>query len=168
MRMAYVIAIAGALAALAVSSPAQAQTGMPNHPDAGHVMGFDMDKTVHHFYLYEDGGAIDVSVKDKADKTNLDGIRTHLMHLSQMFGQGNVEMPAMVHETHTMPGLEDLAKLKDKINYTYKDTAQGGRVEIVTKDKDALKAVHAFLKYQITDHHTGDKTSVTKRADAKR
>mgnify|MGYP003578755641 CR=1 FL=1 len=147
MRIAYLIATAGALAALTVSSPAQAQTGMPNHPDAGHVMGFDMDKTVHHFYLYED----------------VDGIRKHLMQLSQMFGHGDMEMPAMVHETHAMPGLEDLAKLKDKINYTYKDTAQGGRVEIVTKDKDALKAVHAFLKYQIADHKTGEKTDVTKR-----
>jgi len=28
------------------------------------VMGFDQDKTVHHFYLYNDGGAIDIAVKD--------------------------------------------------------------------------------------------------------
>jgi hypothetical protein len=30
------------------------------------VMGFDLDKTAHHFYLYEDGGAIDIAVKDAA------------------------------------------------------------------------------------------------------
>ena len=162
MRMTRVIGpMILALAALAV--PAAAQTGMPNHPDAGHAMGFDVDKTVHHFYLYEDGGAIDVSVKDKNDKTNLDAIRMHLSHVAMMFGQGNFEMPMMVHETHAMPGIDDLAKMKDKIKYTYKDSPEGGRVEIVTKDKDALAAVHAFLKYQIADHKTGDKTDVTKR-----
>jgi hypothetical protein len=39
----------------------------------------------------------------------------------------------------------------------------GGRVDIVTANKDALAAVHAFMKFQIKDHETGDKTSVTKR-----
>jgi hypothetical protein len=151
------------LALVTLAVPAAAQTGMPNHPDAGHAMGFDVDKTVHHFYLYEDGGAIDVRVKDKNDKTNLDAIQMHLSHIAQMFGQGNFEMPMMVHETQAMPGLEDLAKMKDKIKYIYTDSPEGGRVEIVTKDKDALAAVHAFLKYQIADHKTGDKTDVTKR-----
>ena len=162
MRMMRVIAPT-ILAALALATPLAAQTGMANHPGAGQAMGFDVDKTAHHFYLYEDGGAIDVSVKDKNDKANLDAIRMHLSHIAMMFGQGNFEMPMMVHETQAMPGLEDLAKMKDKIKYTYKDSAEGGRVEIVTKDKDALAAVHAFLKYQIADHKTGDKTDITKR-----
>jgi hypothetical protein len=154
---------AGLLAALAISSPVLAQTGMTNHPNAGQAMGFDIDKTVHHFYLYEDGGAIDVSVKDKADKTNLDAIRMHLSHIAQMFGQGNFDMPMMVHETQTMPGLEDLAKMKDKITYRYAESVSGGRVDIVTTDKDALAAVHTFLKYQIKEHETGDKPDITKR-----
>ncbi|MGH9173948.1 MAG: hypothetical protein ACRD1H_06305, partial [Vicinamibacterales bacterium] len=28
------------------------------------AMGFDQARTSHHFYLYEDGGAIEVTVKD--------------------------------------------------------------------------------------------------------
>jgi len=27
------------------------------------VMGFDQDKTAHHFYLYEEGGAIDIGIR---------------------------------------------------------------------------------------------------------
>ena len=34
------------------------------------VMGFDQNKTTHHFYLYDDGGAIDISVKDASDTKN--------------------------------------------------------------------------------------------------
>jgi len=50
---------------------------------AAAVMGFDQDKTTHHFYLFEDGGAIDVSVKDSADAKNRDAIRGHLPHMRQ-------------------------------------------------------------------------------------
>lgn len=162
MRMTRVIAPM-ILAALALTVPAAAQTGMANHPNSGQVMGFDADKTTHHFYLYEDGGRIDVSVNDKTDKTNADAIRMHLSHIAMMFGQGDFDMPMMVHETQSMPGLDDLVKMKDKIKYSYAETPTGGRVDIVTTDKAALSAVHAFLKYQIADHKTGDKTDVTKR-----
>ena len=30
-------------------------------------MGFDQQRTAHHFLLFKDGGAIDVSVKDAGD-----------------------------------------------------------------------------------------------------
>jgi hypothetical protein len=116
-----------------------------------------------HAEPYEDGGAIDVSVKDKTDKTNLDAIRQHLGHIAMMFGQGNFDMPMAVHETKSMPGLADLAKMKDKVTYKYADAPTGGRVDIVTTDTAALAAVHAFLKFQIEDHKTGDATAVTKR-----
>ena len=33
---------------------------------------------------------------------------------------------------------------------------QGGAVRTATKDPKALDAVHAFLRYQITEHKTGD------------
>jgi hypothetical protein len=127
------------------------------------VMGFDQDKTTHHFHLYADGGAIDVSVKDKADKTNLDAIRSHLPHIAMMFGQGNFDAPMMVHDTKDVPGIKDLAKFKDKVQYTYVETPLGGRVDVLTTDKDALAAVHAFLTFQIADHKTGDTPVVVKR-----
>ncbi len=132
-----------------------------NHRGA-HVMGFDQDKTTHHFLLFEDGGAIDVSVKDAADKTNLDAIRAHLPHIAMKFGEGDFEAPALVHATD-VPGTKDLAALKAKLSWKYVETAKGGRVDIVTTDAAALSAVHAFLKYQIEDHKTGDPLTARKR-----
>lgn len=126
------------------------------------VMGFDQDKTTHHFYLYTDGGAIDVSVKDAKDKANLDAIREHLPHIAMMFGQGNFDAPMMVHDTK-VPGTVELSTFKDRVTYKYAETARGGRVDITTTDAEALKAVHAFLRFQITDHKTGDSLDVKKR-----
>jgi hypothetical protein len=126
------------------------------------VMGFDQEKTTHHFYLYSDGGAIDVAVNDAADKTNLDAIRAHLPHIAMLFSQGNFEAPMLVHDTN-VPGTGEMATLKDRITYRYAETPQGGRVNIMTTDAEALAAVHAFLKFQITDHKTGDSPEVSKR-----
>jgi hypothetical protein len=126
------------------------------------VMGFDQEKTTHHFHLYSDGGAIDVAVNDLADKANLEAIRAHLPHIGMMFSQGNFEAPMLVHDTN-VPGTAEMAKLKDRITYKYAETPKGGRVNITTSDAEALKAVHAFLKFQIADHKTGDSLEVRKR-----
>lgn len=130
---------------------------------AGMVMGFDQDKTTHHFSLYEDGGAIEVSANDLADAKNRDAIRAHLPHIAMMFGGGDFDAPMLVHDTKNVPGAETLAKLKDKIRYRYVETPRGGRVDVVTTDAAALAALHEFLKFQISEHHTGDPVTVRKR-----
>lgn len=126
------------------------------------VMGFDQNNTTHHFYLYDDGGAIDVSVKDAADTTNRNAIRSHLPHIAMMFGMGDFSAPMMVHATNP-PGTATLKANTTKVKYTYTDTPNGGRVDIVTTDAPTLAAVHAFMQFQITDHKTGDRLTVTKR-----
>jgi hypothetical protein len=127
-----------------------------------HVMGFDQDKTSHHFRLHEDGGAVDITVKDSADAANRDAIRSHLPHIAQMFGDGNFDAPMLIHQTQ-VPGTERMAALKSRIRFVYVETPRGGRLDIFTTDADALAAVHAFLRFQIADHRTGDTTAVTKR-----
>ena len=133
----------------------------PHHAAA--VMGFDQDKTTHHFLLFEDGGAIDVSVKDANDAKNRDAIRSHLPHIAMMFGEGDFNVPMLVHETKNVPGAADLARLKSRLTYSYVHTSAGGRVSIVTTDREALDALHKFLKYQIAEHRTGDPTTPMKR-----
>ena len=158
---------ATAALALLLSTPlvAQQSAGAAHHLDARgrQVMGFDQQKTTHHFRLYEDGGAIEVSVKDKADTENLTAIRGHLPHISKLFGDGEFEAPMHVHNAGDIPGMADLARLKSKLTYTFVETPTGGRVDIVTTDKEALDALHAFLRFQITDHQTGDPVTPSKR-----
>lgn len=126
-------------------------------------MGFDQERTAHHFLLFTDGGAIDVGVKEPTDMKNRDAIRSHLPHIASMFGDGNFEAPMIVHDTKKVPGITVMAAKKSLIRYQYAETTTGGRVDIVTTDPEALAAVHAFLTFQIADHKTGDSTSVRTR-----
>jgi hypothetical protein len=158
---------AAAALAVVISTPllAQQTAGTAQHLDARgkHVMGFDQQKTAHHFRLYDDGGAIEVGVKDAADTENLTAIRAHLPHIATMFAGGQFDAPMLVHDTKNVPGTADLARLKSRLHYNFVETPTGGRVDIVTTDKDALNALHAFLRFQITDHQTGDPVTPGKR-----
>ena len=63
----------------------------------GVVMGFDQDKTTHHFRLYETGGAIEVAANDPADETTLGQVRTHLKEIASAFARGDFAKPFATH-----------------------------------------------------------------------
>jgi hypothetical protein len=120
--------------------------------DRGAVaMGFDQDKTTHHFGLTADGGLIQVEVNDPTDVTNRGRIRMHLKTIARDFASGDFSRPFMTHN-ETPPGVETLQLLKSRITYRYRSTDRGGLVRIRTNDSDALNAVHDFLRYQIKEH----------------
>jgi hypothetical protein len=145
-------------------------TGGPRQSDAhhtavnqrgDHVMGFSHEKATHHFRLYDNGGAIEVEAKDKMDVSTRDQIRMHLSHIAEMFANGNLQAPMLIHD-QIPPGVPTLQRLKRKITYQFADTERGGRIVITTADPDALNALHEFLRFQISDHQTGDSTEVTR------
>lgn len=123
------------------------------------VMGFAHEKTIHHFLLFPDGGEIVVSANDPADTTSIAQIRTHLSHIAKMFAGGNFRAPMLIHDTNP-PGTSTLARLKEQIHYTYTETAAGASIRI-TASAATIDAVHAFLLFQILDHHTGDSAGIT-------
>jgi hypothetical protein len=59
-----------------------------------------------------------------------------------------------------VPGAAAMAHLKSQIRYEYATSPLGGSVSISTSNADALRAVHEFLRYQITEHRTGDSGTV--------
>jgi hypothetical protein len=143
-------------------SPAPAQP--PSHHDGvtargDHAMGFSHETSAHHFLLYKTGGAIDVSAKDHKDSATRDEIRMHLSHISQRFAAGDFDVPVFIHDT-TPPGAATMAKLRDQIHYVYGETANGAKIQISSDNREALQAIHAFLRFQISDHRTGDATEV--------
>ncbi|HTS28335.1 MAG TPA: hypothetical protein VMH81_20825 [Bryobacteraceae bacterium] len=126
-----------------------------------HVMGFSHEKTTHHFRLYPDGGAIEVSANDPKDTESRDQIRMHLSHIAGMFAAGNFKAPILIHD-EVPPGVPELQRLKAEISYRFEEIPNGGRVRIATKNQEALSAVHEFLKFQISDHRTADTPGITK------
>ena len=163
MRVVPVLGIVALLMPLSASLAAhQDHHTTPDRRAAG-VMGFDQERTMHHFLLFKDGGAIDVAVKDPTDTKNRDAIRSHLPHIATMFDTGNFDAPMLVHDSANVPGTKVMASRKDTIRYQYTETPNGGRVTIATADAEALNAVHAFLRYQIAEHKTSDPLTVRAR-----
>ena len=163
MRPVSVLCVLVSLALMPISLAARQEHHGTSDQRGAMVMGFNQARTTHHFLLFTDGGAIDVSVNDPVDTKNRDAIRSHLPHIAMMFGQGNFDAPMLVHDSENVPGAKVMTDLKGAIRYRYAETANGGRVNIVTSDTDALAAVHAFLTFQIAEHKTGDPIIVRTR-----
>jgi hypothetical protein len=60
------------------------------------------------------------------------------------------------------PGVSTLQGRRRELMYRYEELPAGGRVRISTSDPKALAAVHEFLRYQITEHRTGDALTVAR------
>jgi hypothetical protein len=140
-------------AALALA-PAQHQH-QASHDRANQGMGFDQDKTTHHFLLQKAGGTIEVTAKDAADRTSLDQIRMHLQHIATAFGSGDFAIPMFVHDT-TPPGIAVMKERRAQMTFRYESLDKGGKVVAETADPAALAALHDFLRFQIREHKTGD------------
>ena len=123
------------------------------------AMGFDQDKTTHHFFLRADGGVIQVESNDDQDTTSRDQIRTHLKRISEQFAKGDFSAPFATHQ-EVIPGVATMQRSKSKIKYQYDETQKGAAVRIATTDPKTLGAIHQFLKYQIREHATGDPLQV--------
>jgi hypothetical protein len=120
------------------------------------AMGFDAAKTTHHFLENPSGGTIQVTANDPADTASREAIQHHLQHIAQRFKEGEFDIPMFVHD-QIPRGVPVMKRLKAEISYEYVATDRGGRVEISTKNPEALSAIHDFLGFQIQEHHTGDK-----------
>jgi hypothetical protein len=123
------------------------------------AMGFSHNTTTHHFRIAPDGGAIEVTANDPNDKASTEAIRSHLSQVAARFGNGDFSAPMFVHDS-IPPGVTTMKILKAAIHYTYQEIASGGRVLIATRDPIAVAAIHDFLRFQISEHHTGDRLAV--------
>jgi len=122
-------------------------------------MGLPHYRTTHHFRLYSDGGAIEVTVNDSKDSENMQAIRSHLTHIVAMFSNGEFSISMFVHD-QVPPGVPVMKDKRAEISYKFEELPAGGRVRIKATTPDALKGIHDFLRFQIEDHHTGDTTEI--------
>ena len=146
-----------ARAATAQSHECSHSAGVAERGD--HVMGFDHEKTVHHFQLTKTGGSIEAEAKDAADAESRDQIRMHFTHIAKMFSEGDFNAPMLIH-ARVPPGVPEMKKRRQAIRYDVEETPNGARIVLTTKDSRAIAAIHDFLRFQIRDHETGDSTKV--------
>ena len=139
-------------------NPVEHHEGVASRGD--HAMGFSHDVTTHHFRLYKTGGAIEVVANDPSDSATRDEIRMHLSHITKLFSAGDFHIPMFIHDTMP-PGAAVMSKRRQLIRYRYQETQRGAKIQIATADGEALQAIHAFLRFQIADHQTGDTTQLS-------
>jgi hypothetical protein len=132
---------------------------MQMHKQGDSVMGFDQMKTTHHFSLTKNGGTIQVTANSADDTLNINSIRLHLGHIAAAFANGDFSMPMGVH-SQIPPGVPTMQKLAKEIKYQFENIDRGGIVRITTSNKEALKAIHQFLQFQIREHKTGDSMGI--------
>ncbi|HEY6371101.1 MAG TPA: hypothetical protein VIX37_11020, partial [Candidatus Sulfotelmatobacter sp.] len=104
----------------------------------------------------DDGGAIEVTVNDPNDKTNTEAIRSHLSHIAVRFGNGDFSTPMFVHDG-VPPGVTTMRLMKGTIRYSYEEMSSGGKLRLQSTDAIAVSAIHDFIRFQITEHQTGDR-----------
>jgi len=118
----------------------------------GEAVGDDPMALAHQFVSTEDGGDI-ILERDVHDEMGINQIRSHLLLISRSFARGDFTTPGFVHDK-PVPGTDVMTERASQISYTVEDTEHGGIVHIRTNDPEALKAVHAFIEFQITEHKT--------------
>jgi hypothetical protein len=139
------------------SAPGAQLDAVNRHGDE--VMGFGHASTRHHFTLLSDGGEIRVQATSTGDSTSVAQIRNHLQAVATAFSSGDFTMPVQIHG-RLPDGAVEMQRLRQSIVYHYEPVEQGGRVLVMTRDAEALEAIHAFLRFQILDHQTGDPVRV--------
>jgi hypothetical protein len=115
--------------------------------------GMAPDTSVHHFEITSRGGVIRLEAAGAADEAGRDQARLHLEHVAQSFAAGDFSMPMFIHG-RVPPGASAMARLREAIRYRYEPTDRGGRITIDTSNREARKAIHDFLRFQIQDHRT--------------
>jgi len=117
--------------------------------------GMAAETSVHHFEITSRGGVIRLEAADATDESGRDQARGHLQHVAASFATGDFAMPMFIHG-QVPPGAATMARLKESIRYGYEPTDRGGRITIDTSSREARKAIHDFLRFQIRDHRTQD------------
>jgi len=94
----------------------------------GHVMPFDLEKTVHVFTKIEQGGVQKVVAKDPADSEQIGLIRDHLKAIQEQFARRDFSGPAFIHG-------ED-----------------GAEIHYTSPDSEIREAIHRWFDAQLSDH----------------
>jgi hypothetical protein len=136
------------------SCPHRAQDAHGAGVDQRHdeTTGMAPATTVHHFEITGRGGVIRLEGTDEAGR---DQARLHLEHVAESFAAGDFSMPMFIHGP-VPPGASAMTRLRDTIRYRYEPTDRGGQITIATANREARRAIHDFLRFQIRDHRTED------------
>jgi hypothetical protein len=115
------------------------------------VMGVDQFTSKHVFEDLPDGGRIVLDRDDASDTSAVRTIRAHMRDIAAAFERGDFSSPFQVH-AQEVPGTRVMAAKRAVMTYSASDRPRGAEVRIHSSDSAAVAAVHAFLRFQRSDH----------------
>lgn len=115
------------------------------------VMGVDQTTSTHVFEPLPDGGRIALQT-DSVDAAGAETIRAHMRDIADRFAKGDFTLPGMVHAMPSVPGTAVMTARRAGIRYVVEPLPRGAQVRIITRDAEAIAAVHEFLAFQRMDH----------------
>jgi len=117
------------------------------------VMGVNQYTSAHVFEDLPDGGRVVLERADASDTAAITTIRAHMRDIAAAFRAGDFTKPFAVH-AQTVPGTDVMTARRSVISYDASDRPRGGAVRIRSSDPAAVEAIHQFLAFQRTEHHT--------------
>ncbi|HEU4700251.1 MAG TPA: hypothetical protein VFS40_13790 [Gemmatimonadales bacterium] len=108
---------------------------------------------VHRFLDLPDGGRIELE-RAMYDPAGIAAVRAHVDSMAAAFRRGDFTLPARAHgrAAAAVPGAATMAAKRAVITYTTDRLPLGGALEIRTADSAAVRAIHAFLRFQRAEH----------------
>jgi hypothetical protein len=150
------VAAAQGDAAKAAASSGDGSTAHGRDVDSRHdSFGMPHTGSTHSFRLFANGGAIELRADSADDHAAIERIRKHLEEVAVQFNAADFSTPAFVHG-HSPDGVAEMQRRRGEIAYRYEPLERGGRIRITTKSSAALASVHAFLRFQVTEHRTAN------------
>jgi hypothetical protein len=120
----------------------------------GHAaMGVDQYTSTHRFEPLPDGGRIELQ-RDGTDSAGATRIREHMRQIASSFASGDFRLPGFVH-ARAVPGTDIMAARRAEISYTVQDLPRGAALRLSSASPEVVGAIHEFLAFQRTDHHSG-------------
>src|SRR5213079_3291124 len=105
----------------------------------GSATAEEREPSSKHFFLDKNGGGFEVRANDPKDTQTRDAVR-------QQLRKAAADRTAL-----SSPAVQQHQK---ELNYRYEQTDRGGRIRIIAKNRDALRAVQDFLHSQMRDRQS--------------
>lgn len=116
-----------------------------------HVMPFNLEKTLHVFEKTKHGGLQQVIATNAADSEQIQLIRRHLRELTASFQKGDFSRQHRIHGEN-MPGISELTESYKRVQFFYRELANGAEIEYAAEDSALIDAIHRYFNAQLRDH----------------
>jgi hypothetical protein len=121
------------------------------HDMGGHVMPFDLSRTMHIFEMTDSGGIQQVIAKDPSDSEQVALIQQHLQREAALFSAGDFSDPLSLHGTD-MPGVKALSAGAAQVKVEYSALPNGAQIAFTTEGIHLITALHRWFGAQLSDH----------------